>query len=227
MSPSEGNPPIIGLLGGIAAGKTTVAGMLVDLGATVVSADEIGHAVLERPETRERILARWGREVQDEAGKVDRRRLSEKVFGDPQELGALEAITHPAILASMREQIAKNTEAIAEQSRVTGERLENLRREMDERFESLRREMDERFESLRREMDERFQKMDGRFQKMDERFQKMDERFARLEERHGETRGELRQISATLRDILGKLDLAGRVSKLEAQMEIVAEKVGV
>jgi dephospho-CoA kinase len=105
MSPSEGNPPVIGLLGGIAAGKTTVAHMLVDLGATVVSADEIGHAVLERPETRERILARWGKEVQDEAGKVDRERLSERVFGDPHELGALEAITHPAILATMREQI--------------------------------------------------------------------------------------------------------------------------
>jgi dephospho-CoA kinase len=105
MSPSEGQSPVIGLLGGIAAGKTTVAKMLAELGAVVVSADAIGHAVLEKPETRERIAARWGREVFDEGGKVDCGKLSQRVFGDPEELAALEAITHPPIVAAMRQQI--------------------------------------------------------------------------------------------------------------------------
>jgi dephospho-CoA kinase len=105
MSPSEGQPPVIGLLGGIAAGKTAVATMLAELGATLVSADAIAHAVLDRPQTRERIAARWGGEVVGDNGKVDRERLAERVFGEPQELAALEAITHPAIVAALRQQI--------------------------------------------------------------------------------------------------------------------------
>jgi len=111
MSFSEGDPPVIGLLGGIAAGKTTIAKMLVDLGATVVSADDIGHAVLERPETRDRILARWGQEVQDEGGTIDRKKLSRKVFADAEELSALEAITHPPILVEMRKQITEGSKS--------------------------------------------------------------------------------------------------------------------
>ncbi len=106
MSPSEGQPPVIGLLGGIAAGKTAIAEMFARLGARVVSADEIAHAVLNEPRTRDRIVARWGGEVLGPAGHVGHRALAERVFGDAQEVAALEAITHPPILAKMREQIA-------------------------------------------------------------------------------------------------------------------------
>ena len=106
MSPSEGHPPVIGLLGGIAAGKTTVAEMLRRLGAEVISADRIGHAVMDRPETRRQVVARWGGDVVGSDGKVDREELGGKVFGDARELAALEAITHPLILAAMRQEIA-------------------------------------------------------------------------------------------------------------------------
>jgi len=106
MSPNEGQPPVIGLLGGIAAGKTTVAKMFAQLGARVVSADGIGHAVLDRPRNRDRIVARWGPDVLGENGKLDRAKLGAKVFDDPQEVAALEAITHPDIVAAMREEIA-------------------------------------------------------------------------------------------------------------------------
>jgi dephospho-CoA kinase len=80
--------------------------MFEDLGATVVSADEIAHAVLNDPDTRQRILGRWGREVLEPGGQVNRRALAKRVFGDAEERAALEAITHPAIAARMREQVA-------------------------------------------------------------------------------------------------------------------------
>jgi dephospho-CoA kinase len=105
MSPSEGQPPVLGLLGGIAAGKTAVAELLGQRGARLLSADAVGHAVLDRAQTRERIVARWGDGVVGDNGKIDRERLAERVFGDPQELAALEAITHPAIVATLRQQI--------------------------------------------------------------------------------------------------------------------------
>ena len=107
MSPSEGRPPVIGLLGGIAAGKTTVARMLADLGATCICADETAHTVLERPDIRERIVARWGQGAVGADQTVDRAFLAERVFADREELAALEAITHPAIVASIRDQIAR------------------------------------------------------------------------------------------------------------------------
>ncbi len=100
------DPPVIGILGGIAAGKTTVARMLAELGATTISADEVAHEVLDKPAIRDRIAARWGREVLDEGGRVDRDRLARVVFGNPEELAALEAITHPAIVGELRERLA-------------------------------------------------------------------------------------------------------------------------
>jgi len=106
MSPREGHPLVIGLLGGIAAGKTAVAGMFAQLGARVVSADAIAHAVLHEPAIRDRIVARWGDAVLGAAGQIDPKALARRVFGHAEELAALEAITHPAILARMREQAA-------------------------------------------------------------------------------------------------------------------------
>jgi dephospho-CoA kinase len=106
MKPSEGACPVIGLLGGIAAGKSAVAAMFAKLGARVVSADAIGHAVLAELEIRQRIAARWGAEVLDAAGRVDRGKLAERAFAGPAEHAALEAITHPAILDELRRQIA-------------------------------------------------------------------------------------------------------------------------
>ncbi len=98
---------MIGLLGGIAAGKTTVARMLAGLGARVVCADAIGHAALAEDAVRDAIVARWGKEVLDGAGQVDRSRLARRVFADPAETAALEAMTHPFILAEMRRQVAE------------------------------------------------------------------------------------------------------------------------
>lgn len=89
--------PVIGLLGGIAAGKSLVAQQLARLGAGVLDADRAGHQVLRMPEVVQAIARRWGPEVLEADGTVNRSRLAQRVFGDKEELKHLEAITHPRI----------------------------------------------------------------------------------------------------------------------------------
>jgi dephospho-CoA kinase len=93
---------VLGLSGGIASGKTTVARMFESLGAAVISADEIAHETLKRPSVRRQIRRRWGRGVFRPDGSVDRKRLGAVVFNSPAEVRALEAITHPPILREIK-----------------------------------------------------------------------------------------------------------------------------
>src|SRR5512135_1864672 len=90
---------LIGLTGNIATGKSTVARMLEDLGATVIDADELVHE-LQRQGTPvyDDIVAAFGRGILDEAGEIDRKALGAIVFGDPAQLRRLESIVHPAVL---------------------------------------------------------------------------------------------------------------------------------
>lgn len=91
----------IGLLGGIGSGKSTVAQCFVELGASNVDADQIGHEVLLRDDVREAVKKRWGPSVFDENGWIDRAKLARMVFrnssDNAQALADLEAITHPKI----------------------------------------------------------------------------------------------------------------------------------
>lgn len=88
----------VGLTGGIGSGKSTVAKRLAALGATIVDADQIAREVVE-PGTRAlaAIVERFGPEIVDADGALDRPALGRIVFGDPGALADLEAITHPAI----------------------------------------------------------------------------------------------------------------------------------
>lgn len=95
-------------MGGVASGKTTVAEMLGSLGAKVINADKIGHSLLNSPEIKEKLVRRWGREILDEEGKVDRTRLSTAVFSDKEELKELNNILHPPILKAIEEEIASD-----------------------------------------------------------------------------------------------------------------------
>src|SRR5687767_1363354 len=93
--------PIIGLLGGIASGKSLVADCLEELGAGVLDADRMGHEVLRLAEVREAVRQRWGEQVFRPAGEVDRKALAKIVF-DPspngrESLQYLERLTHPKI----------------------------------------------------------------------------------------------------------------------------------
>ena len=88
-----------GLTGGVASGKSTVARMFEELGAKVIDADRIGHELLgsTQPPYKE-IVRRFGKEVLDASGEIDRRRLGAIVFSDAAKLGELNAILHPRII---------------------------------------------------------------------------------------------------------------------------------
>jgi dephospho-CoA kinase len=88
----------IGITGPIGCGKSTVAGWLGRLGATVVDADEVARAVVEPGEPAlDDVLAAFGPEVRNPDGGLDRAALGRRVFEDPAALRRLEAIVHPAV----------------------------------------------------------------------------------------------------------------------------------
>ena len=99
---------VIGLTGGIASGKSTVADMLRALGAHIIDADLLARRVVEpgTPALAE-IAERFGARVLQPDGTLDRKRLGDIVFADPAARQALERITHPRIAAAGQEAVAK------------------------------------------------------------------------------------------------------------------------
>lgn len=96
----------IGLTGGIATGKSTVARLLVERGAFLVDADQIAREVVAPGEPAlEAIASLFGQAVIHKDGTLDRKALGAIVFEDKRLLAELEAITHPAIRNRMQERI--------------------------------------------------------------------------------------------------------------------------
>ena len=89
-------PAFIGLTGAIGSGKSEALRALERLGAATLSTDEVAHAALGDPEVLPRLTERWGPDVERE-GAVDRKRVGEVVFNDPDELRWLESVTHPMV----------------------------------------------------------------------------------------------------------------------------------
>jgi dephospho-CoA kinase len=97
----------VGLTGGIASGKTTVAAMLADLGAFVVDADELTRLVTSPGGAAyDRLVERFGRAVLDADGRIDRPRLGRVVFADAEARRDLERIVHPEVRAEADRRIA-------------------------------------------------------------------------------------------------------------------------
>ena len=99
---------IIGLTGNIGSGKSTACRFLAELGAAVIDADRIGHAVLRRGGAAYAdIIAAFGTAFLDAEDEIDRRRLGEHIFADHSGRlrQQLNAITHPAICNEIRQQI--------------------------------------------------------------------------------------------------------------------------
>jgi dephospho-CoA kinase len=89
-------PLTIGLTGGIAAGKSEALAAFSRLGAATLSSDAVVHELLESEPLLERLVERWGPEVAP-AGEIDRARIGEIVFADPEQLTWLEQQIHPLV----------------------------------------------------------------------------------------------------------------------------------
>jgi len=107
---SVGNPgrkPIIGIIGGIASGKSTVAREFGKRGCAVISADAIAHELLQEKPVRDEIVGLFGPEILDAGGQIDRRKLAEIVFADEKKLAALNKVIHPRVLKRTEELISQ------------------------------------------------------------------------------------------------------------------------
>lgn len=104
---APGGPFLIGIMGGVASGKSEAAAFFAAMGARVVDADAIAAKVLGIPEVREEIAARFGSAVTAPDGSVDRAALAEAAFGAGAEgVHALDAIMHPRVLEEVERGIA-------------------------------------------------------------------------------------------------------------------------
>jgi dephospho-CoA kinase len=97
-----------GLTGGIACGKSTVAAMLREVGFPVLDADALAHRLMEPGQpAHEELLAEFGRDICDAQGQIERARLAEVVFCDPEALERLNEIVHPRVIEKIEEQFTK------------------------------------------------------------------------------------------------------------------------
>jgi dephospho-CoA kinase len=99
---------IIGLTGGIGSGKSTVSQFLAELGAVIIDADKAGHEVF-KPDTKawREIVAAFGRQILTPDGEIDRQKLGEIVFNNPESLLRLNQIMHPKMYDMVKAQLER------------------------------------------------------------------------------------------------------------------------
>lgn len=105
-----GNPtekPLIGVIGGIASGKSTVAAEFAKLGCAVIDADAIAHELLREDAVRDEVARLFGPGVLNARGNLDRGKLAGIVFADAAKLDALNKVIHPRVLQRTEELIAQ------------------------------------------------------------------------------------------------------------------------
>ncbi len=115
MNPGTGRPPrkapsralVIGLLGGVGSGKSTVARLFQEEGARVLDADQAAREVLERPEVARKVEELLGPGLLDPEGKIDRKVLADKVFRSEEARRTLESLVHPQVLAWLEGRLAE------------------------------------------------------------------------------------------------------------------------
>src|SRR5262245_41471680 len=98
-------PRVVGVIGGIGSGKSQVTRLLAELGAEVVSGDELAHEALRQSELKVKVVQRWGRQILGADGEIQRRKLGAIVFADPAELKELEEVVHRYIKCRIREEL--------------------------------------------------------------------------------------------------------------------------
>ena len=97
---------VIGLLGGIGSGKSTVARLLGERGFAVLDADRHAREVVQSPEVLTALVARFGRGILDAAGALDRAALARAAFADPAATADLNALVHPEVRRRLGEELA-------------------------------------------------------------------------------------------------------------------------
>jgi len=100
-----GEKPIIGILGGIGSGKSTVAAEFAKLGCKVIDADKIAHELLDSKSVKEEIVGLFGKAVLDSSGRIERKKLAGVVFASGDKLDSLNGVIHPLVLARAEELI--------------------------------------------------------------------------------------------------------------------------
>ena len=103
---------VVGVTGGFCTGKTTVADLFVEKGASKIDADDIAHRLLsDDKDIREQVVGLFGRGVLTE-GTIDRRKIAKEVFFDKDKLDALSGILHPPIIQCIKEEIARHGKGV-------------------------------------------------------------------------------------------------------------------
>jgi len=100
-----GDKPVIGILGGIGSGKSTVAAEFAKLGCKVIDADKIAHELLDRKTVKEKIVGLFGEVVLDSSGRIEHKKLAGVVFASGDKLDSLNGVIHPLVLARTEELI--------------------------------------------------------------------------------------------------------------------------
>lgn len=100
----------VALTGGIGSGKTTISDMFAELGVEVIDTDEIARALTGKAQPAVRDIAdKFGPEIIDSDGSLNRDRMRELVFSDPQAKETLQNILHPLIRAEVQRRLAAST----------------------------------------------------------------------------------------------------------------------
>ncbi len=99
--------PVIGIVGGIGAGKSTVAGVFAELGCVVSDSDKSVREIMGDREVIRRLVGWWGREILTPEGLVDRAQVARIVFEQPYERRKLEGLIHPLVHERRRELIER------------------------------------------------------------------------------------------------------------------------
>lgn len=107
MTTGRDKIPVIGIVGSMGSGKSTVARIFGKLGCAVIDADAIAHELLDTPEVKDIIAREYGDGVFGPDGRIDRKALARVVFGNPDKLARLNSIIHPRALERTEHVVAE------------------------------------------------------------------------------------------------------------------------
>lgn len=107
---SPGRIRTVAVTGPTGAGKSRFCRKLVELGADLVDADLLGHAVLDRADVRPALVATFGHEILDDTGRVHRPSLGAMVFADQARRRQLDALVHPALARTCADELAASVD---------------------------------------------------------------------------------------------------------------------